>query len=281
MTANLQDLLTGREEARQALLDRIVQVLKTDDRFMVAWLTGRHGADAFSDIDVTAVVRKQDVDSLCARPWLIAGRTTEGRLALFRQFGEPAIIHENHHNAPDDGTFTCVIYSENALTVDWTLASEKQVSYPSLAELLFNKTQRSFRKKQDSVKTQEERARVVSERVAFFWMMMTITTKFMLRHDTVFFHMLVDGLERTLVEVSRLAEARTWEYHSGSVVKLAISQHEQAALIRGLAERMLALMPKVVELGGSVPDEPMRVIDQLLEFGSAEESVPKQKSEGH
>src|SRR5687767_9473386 len=119
----LQKQLDSRKSARNSLLEKITSVLQSDNRFVAAWLTGslgRHGGDALSDIDLTVVVNSQQSAYLCNRPWMIAGRTTEKRLELFSLFGEPVIIHENHHNAPENGTFTCVIYADEALAVDWT-----------------------------------------------------------------------------------------------------------------------------------------------------------------
>jgi hypothetical protein len=76
---------------REKLLTNITQQLAADSRFVAAWLTGSLGrgeADEVSDIDVTLVVTEAHVESLCARPWQVSGRTTPPRLALFSQFGQ-------------------------------------------------------------------------------------------------------------------------------------------------------------------------------------------------
>jgi Streptomycin adenylyltransferase len=271
----LPDALQQRAEQRQALLDRIVERLKADERFVAAWLTGslgRQTGDSLSDIDLTIVVRERAFETLGGRPWMIAGRTTGARLALFKQFGEPAIIHENQHNAPDDGSFTAVINADHGITVDWTLVSEHKAVMPAVAVTLFDKTDHPFDEKQDAAQSQQERAEAASERVAFFWMMMTVVVKYMLRRDQVYFHMLADMVERTLTEVARLVEGRSWTYRSGSAVRLAVTQREQIALVRQLAARMLELMPQVVTLGGYIPDDPMRVIEQLLSLSPTDES---------
>src|SRR5512140_2802712 len=101
--------MQDRKQARDALCKRIETVLKADDRFVAAWLIGslgRHSGDELSDIDLFVAVNEQIFATFCSQPWITAGRTTEERFALFAQFGEPVIIHENHRNAPDGGTFT-------------------------------------------------------------------------------------------------------------------------------------------------------------------------------
>lgn len=262
----MENQLESRESARKLLLEKITNALQADDRFVAAWLTGslgRHGGDALSDIDLTVVVDSQHVASLCQHTWMVAGRTTEQRLAVFQLFGEPVIIHENHHNTPENGTFTCVIYGEDALTVDWTLIPQANAALPAFHLILFKRIDIPHRKL-DSAQSREERAQAASEKVAFFWMMMTVTIKYMLRRDIVYFHMLLDNLHRVLTDVTRMLEGRSYEHHSSSMATLAVNFPEQVAAIRGIAEKMLALMPTIVERGGYVPDDPIHVVEQLL-----------------
>src|SRR5690349_10340969 len=103
--------------SRLTLLSDIIAGLSSDERFIAAWLTGSFGrdaADALSDLDLNVVVARQFVDVLCARPHEVGAGTTKERLALISRFGKPAVIHENHHNAPRGGTFTYVLYTESA-----------------------------------------------------------------------------------------------------------------------------------------------------------------------
>jgi predicted nucleotidyltransferase len=257
-----------RKEARQLLLQRITETLKADDRFIAAWLVGslgRQGGDGLSDIDISVVVDAQHFPELCQRPWVVAGRTTDVRLKLFQQFGEPVVIHENNNNVAGNGTFTSVTYRADALTVDWTLLAGENVIQPAFRLPLFSKVE--FRSQKPNLQqSQQERAVVVSEKVAFFWMMTTIAVKYMLRQDIVYFHMLLDGLHRTLIEVSYLVEGRSWVYQSGSQVKLAISRREQQTAIKAIATQMQDLMPKVVALGGYLPPNATFAVDYLLEL---------------
>src|SRR5512143_811598 len=94
---------------RDELLARIIHALSNDERFVAAWLTGsfgRNDADALSDLDLTLVVSDAYSGNLCKRNEQVSSQTTAERLDLFSQFGTPAIIHENNHNAPEGGTFT-------------------------------------------------------------------------------------------------------------------------------------------------------------------------------
>src|SRR5688572_18948235 len=94
---------------RAALLERMVAVLRTDERFVAAWLTGSLGRgeeDNYSDVDLVVVVAPPHGTALCARPWRSAGRTTPERLALIRKLGggaAPVVVHDAHVNAPDGG----------------------------------------------------------------------------------------------------------------------------------------------------------------------------------
>src|SRR5262245_27771265 len=122
MTFDTSPRLAAYAAARQSILDDAVRVLSADPRFVAAWLGASHGrgqADAASDLDLTAVVTDDQRDVLCARPWMVGAGTTTQRLAVIRQFGEPAVLHENHFNAPEGGSFTFTLYAGSALQVDW------------------------------------------------------------------------------------------------------------------------------------------------------------------
>jgi hypothetical protein len=112
---------TSYLQAREALLAHITVVLKTDQRFIAAWLAGSHARGEqqwFSDLDLHVVVAEEYSATLCAQPWSAGAKTKPERLALFTQFGEPAVIYEAHANNLVGGTFTYVLYQESALNVE-------------------------------------------------------------------------------------------------------------------------------------------------------------------
>ena len=111
-------------QAREALLLSITETLKRDERFVAAWLAGSYGRGEqkwFSDLDLHVVVANEYSELLCAQPWSVGAKTTEERLVLVKQFGEPAIIYDAHANNTIGGTFTYVLYRESAINVDWML----------------------------------------------------------------------------------------------------------------------------------------------------------------
>ena len=65
---------------------------------IAAWLAGSHARGEqqwFSDLDLHVVVAEAYSEILCAQPWSVGAKTTPERLALFSQFGEPAVIEDN------------------------------------------------------------------------------------------------------------------------------------------------------------------------------------------
>lgn len=56
-----------------------------------------------------------------------------------------------------------------------------------------------------------------------------------------------------------------WQYQRTNY-PLAATPQEGIALVRQLCNEMLALMPEVVKLGGSVPEDPMPVVEVWLDM---------------
>jgi len=263
---------------RNALLERITRVLKEDDRFVAAWLTGSFGrgdADGVSDLDLTVVVENAFAENLCFRPHQVGASTTPERYALFSQFGQPHIIHENHHNAPEHGSFTFVLYQETALSVDWVLRPNSNVARPALSVLLFDKVDIAIEPPR-TVENIPQRIELATEQVAFFWMMVTVTIKYLIRRDEIYFHRFVDMLHGILWEIRRLVTGEPDRWLKGSLVKLAITQETQIASVRQICQEMLEVMQEVEKMGGSVPASPMSTIEALLHL--AESDLPNTAS---
>jgi predicted nucleotidyltransferase len=92
---------------RETLLAEIIKTLSADERFVAAWLAGSFGrddADAVSDLDLTVVVSDPYSERLCAHPRQVSAQTTKERFDLINKFGQPAVLYENNHNAPEGGT---------------------------------------------------------------------------------------------------------------------------------------------------------------------------------
>jgi hypothetical protein len=242
-----------------------VELVRADERFGAAWLEGsiaRGDADALSDVDLHLVVTDEAAATLCARPWTLAGYTTAERAALFSHFGQPVIIHENHHNAPPNGSFTTVIYA-SLLTVDWVLVPQATAARPPDASLLFDRIGLPTQHASPPL-SPTQRAERASERVAFFWMMMSITVKHLLRGNVVRVNHNLAGLEPLLREVQALVMDVPVPFTTRSSFALAVTVEEQVGVVRQFCEAILHLSPAIVALGGYVPDQPMAIIDGLL-----------------
>jgi hypothetical protein len=175
-------MLLDYQTAREQLLKHITETLIQDERFVAAWLTGSYGrgeADAVSDLDLNIIVKDEHATDLCSRPQMVQAGTIPTRLALISQFGQPTLIHENHYNAPGNGSFTFVLYSENAVMVDWILIPQAQAQRPPVTRLLFDKV---------GIQVLDEPTMSLTnlaEKSAFFWMMLAITAKYIVRQDAV------------------------------------------------------------------------------------------------
>jgi hypothetical protein len=263
--------LTLYAERREALLAQIVQVLSADQRFVAGWLSGslgRNEQDVVSDIDLTLVVAHGYSETLCARPWQVGGKTTPERYGLFSQFGEPAVIHENHNNAPAGGTFTFVLYAESAVMVDLTLRPEHGSQRPGESSLLWDKRGIPVQP-MAQVSRLKERAQEASEIVAFFWMMAAVTAKYIVRGDGIFVNQWLETLTELVHEVERRIDGKPWNYHRGSLARLQATGEGQVKALRALSQRMVRQMPAVVEMGGYVPPAPMPALEVLLDLAQS------------
>ena len=254
--------------SRDNMLGEIGRVLTDDRRFVAAWLAGSFGrneADAMSDLDLTVVVSDQFADALCERRALVGPPMIQERLALFTRFGQPAVIHENNRNAPDGGTFTFVLYTPSAVMVDWILVPHAKALRPPTSLVLFEKASIPLAP-EIQPESPAERVRMASETVAFFWMMTAITIKYIVRHDAVFVQRWLEELDRMVREIQRLVAGESQRYRRGSLTKLESTCDGQVRAIRQLCTRMLDYSPRIVELGGVVPDSPMPAIKTLLDL---------------
>lgn len=228
--------------ARDDLLRRAARALESDPRFAAAWLYGSFGRgeeDTFSDIDLVIAVYDQNSAELCDRDPLVSAGTSPARLALFRKIGEPANIHENHHNAPPTGSFSAVLYREPAVLVDWVLVPLSSAERIPESRLLFDKVGVPLHQPDHSPPpSTEQRAGMITERAAFFWMMAAVTAKYILRERARTVQELLAQVTRVVEDLERLHEIRGEQVSE----RLYITQAEQS-------ERLMALCDRVQFLG--------------------------------
>lgn len=258
--------LNSYQERRAALLAEITTALSNDERFVAGWLTGsysRNDADYLSDIDLSLVVSDKYNASLCTRLEQVSARTSSERYALFSQFGNPALIHENNNNAPEGGTFTFILYSESAIMVDWVLIPRSKASRPNQSKILFDKVDIPMSNPPEPDALEQSR-KSVAEIWAFFWMMTAVTIKYIIRGDNVFVTHWTENLHGLIQEIERRINREPWNYTRGSLSQLQITREKQIESIYELCEKMQELKPKVSEFIRSEPATPISEIETLL-----------------
>lgn len=246
----------------------MTEELSSDERFIAAWLSGsysRNEADEVSDLDLNLVVADSHSKLLCNRQEQVSHQTTAERLAIFRKFGEPALIHENNHNAPKNGTFTFVLYSGTALMIDWVLIPQMNAARPYRSALLFDKGNIPI-SSPPAPEELEESKKVVAEQSAFFWMMTAVTIKYIVREDLVFVQNWLEHLHAMVREIERRIERVPWQdiYVRGSVSKLQPTREKQIESLKQLCERMQELKPRIAEFTESEPLMPITEIETLF-----------------
>lgn len=236
-----------------------------DESFLAAWLGGSFGRgtqDRISDLDLHVVVDNKVAGKLCSQPWRVGPSATEERLALVSQFGKPSIIHENHRNAPNGGTFTFVLYRNTALMVDWILIPRRSALRADNTRLLFDEV--GIPEESRDTSTADELTALASEQVAFFWMMAAVTAKEFIRQDELRIHVFLDRLHRIVNVVKGALSGSVPAYEPSSFVGLLTTPDEQVVAIRQVCSEMLNLMTQLESLGGEVPTSPMPEIEVLL-----------------
>jgi hypothetical protein len=260
--------LESYTEKREQLLAKIIAAISGDDRFVAAWLTGsysRSNQDALSDIDISIVVNDEHSDVLCYRSSQVSAQTTPERMEIFTRFGEIAFLHENNNNALEGGTFTNTIYAQTALIIDWIMIPQKTAQRSSPSQLLFDRVGIP-EANPIAPETLEQRAEKASEITAFFWMMMAMTVKYLVRQDAVFVVTWLEELHKMLRELRRLVADEPFRYKGGSLTPLSPDCESQVAAIYQLSKEMEGLMPEIAALGGFVRPSPMPTLETLLNF---------------
>ena len=253
-------------QARETLLERITTTLKKDERFVAAWLSGSFGRGEqtwASDLDIHVVVADTYSEDLCRTPWPFGARTSEERLALFKQFGTPVIIYDAHSNNQVGGTFTYVLYQESAQNIDWMLIPQEKAYQERPSLLLFDKIgiPELPTPEPENLDQRIERA---SMNVGFFWMIACGNVMNLLADDLIEFHMLLLWLEENIREVQAALLCERASYVSHTHSRIYTTQKEQIAALRQLCDQMEALMPRVIELGGYVPTSPRSMVERRL-----------------
>lgn len=260
--------LENQRERRERFLSNVVTSLSNDERFVAAWLTGslsRNEADALSDIDMSVVVSEEYSPGLCQRPEQVGAQTSPERFALFSQFGEPALIHENNNNAPEGGTFTFIMYSDSAVMVDWILSPQPKALRPAQSKLLFDRVGIPLAP-QPALEPLDQRRKAIAEQWAFFWMMAAITIKYIHRDDGVFATEWIEHLHALIRDIEQKLNGESWNYIRGSLSQLQATRESQLQSLKDLCNQMKELKPAVTQFTGTEPLTPLAEIEILSSF---------------
>ena len=264
--------LEAYRQSREALLRQITEKLSSDERLVAAWLGGsysRNEADEVSDLDLNVVVTDSHSKLLCNRQEQVSQETTAERLAIFRRFGQPALIHENNNNAPKDGTFTFVLYAGSALMIDWIFMPQRNAARPYQSALLFDKGNIPI-SSPTGPEELEESKKFVAEQLAFFWMMAAITVKYIIRNDSVFVAHWLEELHRINAEIERRIDRHPRQYQRGSLSQLQSTPLQQIKTIHQLCKRMQIIASQVEQFSGVVLALPIAEIESLLSLADLE-----------
>lgn len=264
MNTNIEALITARDD----LLTAIVSMAEQDNRFLAAWLAGSFGRgehDAFSDLDLAIVVDDTTAEVLCQRTTMVHANATPERLTLFERFGEILSVHENHYNAPPSATFSNVVYRPSGLIVDWILIPSAQASRPVATQLLFDKVGIPSSGPLPAIQP-VERVDRLSERVAFYWLLIFPTAKALLRGDAVQFQSSLEFVARTRLDVEQLLANQRPGYRRDSITQLLTTDAERLDALREETRRMVALDSTIEAAGGSVPQNPREVLETVLQL---------------
>ena len=265
--------LEAHKKQRELLLEKIVEFISHDERFVAAWLTGSLGkneSDSFSDIDISIVVSEEAAEHFCTLFEQVSAQTTPERLAFFSQFGTPSLIYENNNNAPSGGAFTSILYAGSALTVDWILIPQSKATRLLPSQLLFDKIGIPIAPASEPEELEQSK-KSVAETWAFFWMMIAITIKYIHRNDGVFVTRWMEILFQLKHDIERRLKREPWEY-TGSISQLQPIREKQIESIRELYGTMLDLKPAIRHFIGMEPATPLAEIEILLTLVSNSQS---------
>lgn len=261
-------------QARTLLLEQITATLQGDERFVAAWLAGSFGRGEetwLSDLDLHVVVSDVASVSLCATPWQVGAKTTEERLALFKQFGTPGIIFERkNHTDQGVGILTNVVYQESAQSVDWMLIPQAEASREHASLLLFDKVgiPQLPAPEPESLEQRIERA---STQVGFFWIIACGSARALAAGRLLLFASYLLELEGAIRQVKAALRGEHAAYTKHTDLRMPFTHEQRVTTVRHLCDEMEQLMPRVVQLGGYVPASPRTLVEMRLALPSSEE----------
>lgn len=261
MSANkeLQALLAQRE----LYLQRAIALVEGDRRVVAAWLYGSLGrgtSDEWSDIDLWLAVDDSHIDEIGT-----------GRREYAAQLGEPLLIVDAPQNAPPGGAFLSVLYKGQVGSqhIDWTWQAASDVRIPQDAKLLFNRGEVPHADPRPPQSAEEQTGRA-KKQATFFWMMVPVVAKYIVRRQSWAALDLLNLLRYTLDEVSYLSEqADEPPVHTNkSSTPPPVQPADQLAMLTDMVRQMERLMSDIEGLRDVVSTQAQEQIGRYLRLAS-------------
>ena len=255
------------ERERNALLARMVSGLRSDDRFPAAWLAGSFGRqeeDEYSDLDVIVAVSEDAVEALCSSDRPTGAGSPGPRMDLISSFGTPAIVHEQHANAPPGGAFTAVIY-ESGTAVDWTFVPLLGLTRPSSTHFLFDQIDVPMEDASGQLDP-ATLAKRLGERLSFFWLLSISAAKAWRRGDDVRFHSVLELMYGARRDIEFLLRGERPVYTRYSLAPFLASREEQKRSLKEVCVEVNGLARSVARSGAATPDSPLEPVKRWLDL---------------
>jgi predicted nucleotidyltransferase len=256
------DILQQRAAERQALLVRAVTLLNNDERVVAAWLYGSLGRgteDALSDIDLWVVVQDEHIEAV-----------RDKREEYAAVLGNPLLVVDAPQNAPPNGAFLTVLYEGKVAGpqhVDWTWQAQSAASIPSDVKLLLRRVDIPH-KPAAAPQPPEALARAVTREMAFFWMMVPVAAKYVVRHRPWMVVNLLAIILHSLDKVRLLLDAGETppEHSTHSSTPPPVHPIEQLTYLRRLAEEAEELVPGTDRGGNGVTSYAMSQVYESIDL---------------
>ena len=249
------------------MLEVIAVRLRSDDRFPAAWLSGSIGRgeeDAYSDVDIVVAVSANASHALCSSDRQTGAGSTRPRMVIISSFGEPAIVHEQHANAPPGGAFTAVVY-ESGIAVDWTFVPVAGLKRPSDTRLLYDHFGVPVEQRTKQVDAANITDRL-NERLAFFWLLSISAAKAWRRGDGVRFHQILELMYGARRDIRYLLRGEEPGYTRHSLAPFSTTADEQRRALQNVCEEIVGLSSQGTRSGSVSPDSPIRPMRRWLEL---------------
>ncbi len=242
---------------REALVNRLTEILRADPRVGGAWLIGSQGSgksDELSDTDLWVVVADEHLPALIA-----------DRRAYVAQAGAPVLIVEAPQNAPVGGAYLGVAYDAptGPQMADWYWQAQSAAFIPRAAKVLFNPAEVRKVDKPLALAGGPPDPHWEADPFNFistFWMMVMIGAKRARRAPHVNAMELFSTLLHPLDQINHLLHQTA----AAPTIPLLPSAISKLRFLESLAEEMHKSIEQLAAQGVRVPTQAPAAVEQYL-----------------